>query len=285
MKKTIKKIIRQINALGMSLFSLVSSMVFSKYNTKKYFSSVLKDSHEFNEIFILGNGSSLNTFLETHKENMPEHVMVVNYFATTPQFRELKPKHYIMLDNNLCIKADEGNAIEQQKLIKALLEIDWNINLYTPADSDPNLIIEFRKNKRINLILYNRTPIDGIRCFSHFLYDLRLGMPRPQNVSNAAVFCAIAAGFNRIYLYGIEHSWTKSFDVDLETHRIFLNDGHFYEQENKRFLPINDYSKWLLWIHYALESHLRLREYADRIGVEIFNMTEQSFVEAYKYND
>lgn len=72
------------------------------------------------------------------KTDMPEHIMVVNYFATAPQFKLLKPKHYIMLDNNLCIKANEGNLSSQQKLIKALLEVDWKLNLYTPADSDPS---------------------------------------------------------------------------------------------------------------------------------------------------
>lgn len=232
---------------------------------------------------ILGNGSSLATFLAENEDNMPGHVMVVNYFATAPQFRVLKPKHYIMLDNNLCIKADEENTSQQQQLIKALMSVDWEMNLYTPTDSDPTLIKSFLSKSNINLILYNRTPVDGIKCISHFLYDLKLGMPRPQNVSNAAVFCAIAAGFKKIYFYGVEHSWTKSFDVDPETYRVFLNDGHFYEQDNKRYLPKGEYMRWLKDISMALKSHYTLNDYARSKGVKIVNKTKQSFVEAYDY--
>lgn len=283
MKQIIKSLLFALFQTIKTLISIASAIFFSKYYTTKYFRSIHKGFNELNEIYILGNGSSLVSFLSDNKDKMPENIMVVNYFATAPQFRELKPKHYIMLDNNLCIKPDEGNASHQQQLIYALMAIDWDINLYIPADSNPKLLKEFKKNNFINLILYNRTPIDGIRCITHFFYDLRLGMPRPQNVSNAAVFCAIAAGFKKIYLYGVEHSWTKSFDVDPKTHRVFLNDGHFYEQENKRYLPKGEYMRWLKDISMALKSHYSLRNYADSKKVKIVNKTNQSFVEAYDY--
>lgn len=87
-----------------------------------------------------------------------------------------------------------------------------------------------------------------------------------------------------IYLYGVEHSWTKTFDVDPETHRIFLNDGHFYEKENKRYLPQGEYVRWLKYISMALKSHYELRFYADRCQVKIINKTKQSFIEAYDYD-
>lgn len=284
MKKRLKLILNCVIVFSTTLVSILSVVVFSKYFTKNYFKTILNGNDSHTNIYILGNGSSLTSFLDEKKTDMPEHIMVVNYFATAPQFKLLKPKHYIMLDNNLCIKANEGNLSSQQKLIKALLEVDWKLNLYTPADSDPSLIQEFRKNININLVLYNRTPVDGYKFITHKLYDWCLGMPRPQNVSNAAVFCAIAAGFKLIYLYGVEHSWTKTFDVDPETHRIFLNDGHFYEKENKRYLPQGEYVRWLKYISMALKSHYELRFYADRCQVKIINKTKQSFIEAYDYD-
>ena len=283
MKKLLKSQLKVITSFVTTIISVLSVIIFSKHRTNKYFKSVLKGSDDDRVIYILGNGNSLSSFLDEKQASMPQHVMVVNYFATTPHFSQLRPKHYIMLDNNLCIKADEGNALHHQQLIKALLAVDWKMNIYIPADSDPALIKAFNAVSNINLVLYNRTPVEGLPFITHWFFNHRLGMPRPQNVSNSAVFCSIAAGFKTLYLYGIEHSWTKSFDVDLETHRVFLNDGHFYETDNKRFMPINDYSKWLLWIHFALESHLRLREYADSLGIKIINKTKQSFVEAYEY--
>lgn len=283
MKKKIKSVLGFIHTSVETIISLVSSLIFSKYYTKKKFKSILRNTDESNTIYILGDGSSLKNFLEERKNEMPKHIMVVNYFATTPYFRQIAPKHYIMLDNNLCIKETEANAKKRQGLLKALMSVDWNMNIYIPTDSDPMLIKAFKSNIYINLVLFNRTPIDGFKFITHFLYDQCMGMPRPQNISNAAVFCAIAAGFKLIYLYGIEHSWTKSFDVDPITHQVFLNDGHFYQEKHLRYFPKGEYMKWLIDIAKALKSHFVLREYADTKGVKIINKTKQSFVEAYDY--
>lgn len=283
MKSFCKWLVNSLHLFNETAISIAAALVFSKLGTKKNFLKVIHSPND--AIYILGNGKSLNSFLSENKSNMPEHIMVVNYFATAPQFRTIKPRHYIMIDNNLCIKADEGNEKAQSELVEALLEIDWNINLYIPTDSNSDLLKKLSANPHINLILFNRTPVDGIKNITYCMYNLRMGMPRPQNVTNAAVFCAVAAGFKTVYLYGVEYSWTKSFDVDPETHRVFLNDGHFYKNEYIRYLPKGEYMRWLNDIAWALRSHYTLRGYADYCGVRVINKTKQSFVEAYEYED
>lgn len=38
-------------------------------------------------------------------------------------------------------------------------------------------------------------------------------------------------GYESIYLYGVEFSWTKTMDVDPSNGKMFFNDGHFYENQ------------------------------------------------------
>lgn len=282
MKKIAKKLYEIVSNLTQTTISLLSVLLFSKKCVRKNFKA-LSGSQIDKPLYILGNGNSLNEFLQSG-EPMPENLMVLNHFASSPFFRQVKPRNYIIVDNNLCIAPEtpEGK-VAQERLIKSLLSVDWAMNLYMPTDSKKELIEEFKASKFLNLVLFNRTPVDGFKWVCYKLYDSRLGMPIPQNVTNAAVFCGIASGYKTIYLYGAEHSWAKFFDVDPSNHRIFLNDGHFYEKDNIRYLPKGEYMRWLKDISTALYSHYKLRSYADYCHVRVINKTKNSFVEAYEY--
>lgn len=282
MKKICKWVYAFLVDLINTIVSACSVVLFSNKLAYKYFKSVIKYSTN-NTLYILGNGSSLNQFLESGEE-LPKDIMVVNHFAKSEHFKKVQPRHYIIVDNNLCIAPEtEKGRIAREELIKSFLSVDWNMNLYMPSDSNKEMIRNLKSNSNLNIILFNRTPISGFKAFCYFFFNIRLGMPLPQNVSNAAVFCGIASGFTTIYLYGTEHSWAKYFDVDPSNHRIYLNDGHFYEKDNIRYLPKGEYMRWLKDISNALNSHHILRGYADYSHVKIINKTKQSFVEAYDY--
>jgi hypothetical protein len=282
MKKVAKKIYECTTLLMKTLVSLCSVLLFSKYNVKKVFKNI-QESIQNEPLYILGNGNSLNSFLESGKD-IPENLMVVNHFASSPFFRQVKPRNYIIVDNNLCIAPEtpEG-TVARDNLINSFLRVDWEMNLYMPTDSSVELLCDLKKNENLNIVQFNRTPVDGFYCICDWLYDMRLGMPIPQNVTNAAIFCGIASGYKTIYLYGAEHSWTKSFEVDPVTHQVYMNDGHFYQNDNKRYIEKGVYKEWLKAIYLALKSHEELRRYADKRGVKVINRTPQSFVDAYDF--
>lgn len=282
MKKICKWVYAFLVDLINTIVSACSVVLFSNKLAYKYFKSVIKYSTN-NTLYILGNGSSLNQFLESGEE-LPKDIMVVNHFAKSEHFKKVQPRHYIIVDNNLCIAPEtEKGRIAREELIKSFLSVDWNMNLYMPSDSNKEMIRNLKSNPNLNIILFNRTPVKGFNLVNNYLYDLRWGMPIPQNVTNAAVFCGIAAGFKTIFLYGAEHSWAKSFDVDPETHQIYINDGHFYEKDNVRLVKKGVYKEWLYAIYLALKSHEELRRYADIRGVKIINKSPQSFVDAYDF--
>lgn len=282
MRDAAKKAYKISVLLMQTIVSLLSVLLFSKKNCKRYFDSIHKDCEKEDSLYILGNGSSLDIFLNSGK-SFPYNMMVVNHFASSPMFNQLRPRHYIIVDNNLCIAPEKHNSKQREILIQQFLDVKWEMNLFLPGDSSKDLIKKLQSNEYLNLVLFNRTRVSGFHAITDYLYDLKLGMPIPQNVSNAAVFCGIASGFRNIYLYGAEHSWTKSFDVDPDTHRVFMNDGHFYEKDNLRYLAKGEYKEWLLAIYLALKSHEELRRYADKKGVRIINKSEKSFVDAYDF--
>ena len=157
--------------------------------------------------------------------------------------------------------------------------------LYFPNNGDLNMLNKVVENKNVRICIYNMTPVDGLKTVSHFLYRLNLGMPRPQNISNAAIFCAINSGYKKIYLFGVEHSWLKNFDVNPDNHRIFVNDSHFYQLDNIRYYKKGEYLRSIINISKAFKSHFLLRRYADSRGAAIVNKTVTSFIEAYEFTE
>lgn len=284
MKKIMKWLYGTTIQLCNSVVSFFSVLFFSSFKTGKSFKQIKKEISNDDVCYIIANGPSLNSFLE--KGNYPKKgLMVVNYFSLSPYFKKLKPDNYIVADQSMIGRANEEDINDVNNVYTEINSIDWKMNMFFPADVSPAIVNKISSNDNIRIIYYNRTPIDGFKSLRHFLYKHNLGMPRPQNITNAAVFCAINLGYKKIYLYGAEHSWLKSFECDPRNHKIYMNDGHFYEEENMRYFNRGEYCDWCLYIHMALVSHFMLREYADYCGAKVINKTPQSFVEAYEFNE
>ena len=208
----------------------------------------------------------------------------MNFFATSDLFNVIRPDHYIVVDDKLIGRPYPGMEEKVDNLYKIIKDVEWPITLYYPTDVDKKILNMFKDNPNITCKFFNKTPVSGYKTVAHFFYRHSLGMPLPQNVSCAAIFCAINSGYNRIYLYGVEHSWLKNFDVNPQTHRIYINDGHFYNNTNKRYVQSGSYCKvWVISIYKALLSHFKHRAYADSLGVKIVNRTPNSFIEAYEF--
>ncbi|TCO88916.1 hypothetical protein EV202_12324 [Bacteroides heparinolyticus] len=264
--------------------SVLSIILFSKYNVGSFFKKE-REKHKGDVCYIFGNGPSLANFIKKEDVNGRD-LFAVNFFGNTDMFFIAKPSNYIVLDNILIGTAQRDYNKEQvEQLYDIISKVTWPMTFYYPNNGKKDIIDGLTKNKNITVCIYNMTPVSGFDNVCFWLYKKSLGMPLPQNISNAAVFCAINAGYKKIYLYGVEHSWLKIFDVDPETHRIFMNDGHFYENKNMRYFEKGEYCKWVLDIHNALKSHFVLRDYADYLGVKIINKTPASFIEAYEFEE
>lgn len=287
MKKLLKGFFSFTKQLFDTIVSIFSALLFSSYKVDKYFKRQRKARTQGEVCNILCNGPSLAPVLDSDHPVF-ENSFAVNYFAFSEHYQKIKPNNYIVLDN-----ADTGTVplTEQEKKDVErfynimVYETNWPMTFYYPNNGKKEYIDIISKNKNINVVVYNMTPISGFKKVCHWLYRHSLGMPRPQNISNAAVFCALNAGFKKIYLYGAELSWMKQFEVHPKTHKLYMNDGHFYEEDNIRWFERGTYCNWLLYIHMGLKSHFDLREYADSIGAKIINKCPTSYIEAYEFEE
>ena len=82
----------------------------------------VKVPSEKGELVILGNGPSLNTTLtRSRRFVMNCHRLAVNFAASAPVFRELKPNHYVLADPHFFRNTDNANVA---KLWLALSQVD-----------------------------------------------------------------------------------------------------------------------------------------------------------------
>ncbi len=288
MKRFLKAVYENCGDLFDSIISVISILFFSSFTVNNHFKKEKRKRTKDDVCYILCNGPSLQTLLDSG--NIPEkNIFVVNFFANTDVFFKIKPDNYFVLDNILVGRATKERMDRAQNVVNQLYEnfakVTWPMNLYYPSDGSKKVLSRILENSNITARIFNKTPVSGLKCLSHFLYRKNLGMPRPQNISNAAIFCAINSGYIKIYLYGVEHSWQKSFEVDPENHKIYANDGHFYKKDNIRYYKRGDYCRLLLLHHLAFKSHFMLREYADAVGAKIINKTANSFIEAYEFEE
>ena len=142
------------------------------------------------------------------------------------------------------------------------------------------------KNKNIEIIYINLTPIEGFKKFMYRNFDKARGMPRPHNIMIPAIFTALRLQAKNILLAGVDHSWLKELHVNNEN-KVLVYNQHFYEKETKakqfdyggqRYVKLHEI---LYTLSEAFKSYHILKEYADYKQTEIFNLTENSFIDAF----
>ena len=287
MKEYLKKLYVGTGKLFDTIASLLSVILFSSLKSNAHFKKQRKMRKEGETCHILCNGPSLSQFLDELHTDL-NNVYVVNFFATTDQYEKIKPNNYIILDNVVIGKPSVSDDTKQMvlNLYNTIAKVTtWPLTFYYPSSGIKEYPDILRKNKNISVVIFNMTPIAGLKSVNYWLFKNSMGMPWPQNISNAAVFCALNSGYKKIYLYGVEHSWLKSFEVHPETHKVYMNDGHFYEKENIRWFEKGEYCQSVKNIHRALQSHFELRDYADYLGAKVINKTATSYIEAYEFDE
>lgn len=236
------------------------------------------------EIVILGNGPSLRGLIDESRAWLDgRSLLAVNFAANTPEFFDLRPEYYVLADPLLFRPAGNANV---EKLWKNLSLARHEMTLFVPVKQRMLALALLKGNRNVRVKTFNMTPADGYGFFRRAVYASGLGMPRPRNVLIPSIMLAIGEGFGRIYLAGADHSWSRTLYVTDEN--LVVNTApHFYkdnEKETRRIL--SDYKG--LHLHQILESmsiafrsYFTILDYARRRGVEIVNITPDSFIDAF----
>ena len=235
---------------------------------------------------ILGNGPSLNeTIAQSSDFLMQHHRLAVNFAANAPAFTTLQPTHYVLADPHFFHAINEPNVA---RLWLALSQVDWAMNLFVPINVSlpPDVAGIIAGNACLRLHRYNLTPVEGAEWLENWAFKHLLGMPRPRNVLIPSIMIAIACGYRTIYIAGADHSWTRTLSVDDENNVVSIQP-HFYKEDEKEVQRVNtEYMQYplhqILYSFYvAFRSYHTIARYAGHLGVDIFNITPGSFIDAF----
>ena len=281
MKKVLKAAYSNSVMFIETVISIFSIFFFSKISFKRNLQEAIYKKHD--HCYIITNGSSFKKVIEEEKEIFDgQDVFTVNLFYESPFFYVIKPSNHIIADSGFWNPSNEDRIISIQKRFKEiLLTVTWEMKLFVPYEGLLILKKNIESNKQITLVPYNHTPVKGYNSISHFLYRKNLGMPRPTNVLNAAIFLALNIGYKELYIYGADHSWMKDLFVD-EDNNICCYENHFYDATIKPYkMPKGSLAEGLKGIVEAFESYRILNVYAKSLGSRIINKTKGSYIDVF----
>ena len=239
------------------------------------------DPAEGDTLIVLANGPSLRDTIVNHGAMLAKRpTLAVNFAANADSFALLKPRYYVLADPHFFV-SDEPNV---KKLWENLGSATWPITLYVPAD-------RLKRAKELapgmHLEAYNAVGAEGWRPLCHAAYSRGIAMPRPRNVLIAAIMIAIKAGFRNIYLTGADHSWLQTLSV-ADDNCVVSIQPHFYA-DDKRELSRSaaEYRGYRLHdvlnnFMIAFRSYHQIAEFAASRGVNIYNATPGSYIDAFE---
>lgn len=259
-----------------------SLLTIGKVVLKSKRASKPSDSGAGKSLIIMGNGPSLRQTLESGDEALrSKDLMAVNFFANTPEFRLLRPRHYILADKHFFSGTSDPNVA---RLWENLRAADWPLTLHVPAgykvDMPDN--VEVRR--------FNMTPAEGYDWLCHALYRRGLAMPRPRNVMIPAVMQGIREGYKEIYLVGADHTWPHTLYVD-DANRVVTVQPHFYKDNPEELDRIAEVyagvrlHEVLGSMVVAFRSYHALETFARKEGITIVNATPGSLIDAFRRGD
>ncbi len=239
------------------------------------------------EVIVMGNGPSLRQTIDRLvgcTSDKPD-LMAVNFAANTPEFFQLRPRWYVMADPHFFSDSGDENVT---KLHKNLASVDWEMTLFVPRGCRKTLPGWIRK--AVEVSEFNFVGIEGARWLKHKAFASGLGMPRPRNVLIPSIMIATWLGYKDIYIAGADHSWMQTLAVN-DRNEVISIQPHFYK-DNKAELDRGATVYRNVRLHQVVESfavafrsYWEIRDYADSRGVNIYNSTPGSFIDAFERRD
>lgn len=242
---------------------------------------------------VLGNGPSLSDSLRDHLAFIRDsELVVVNNFAHTDLFLDLKPQNYVLHDPGYFSFTQNTNRPDIRLTIDVLINrVDWPMTLYVPRRAKGSYLTNqiSAGNPGIRVQYYNYTVVTGFQGLRHWFYRRNMGMVQSQTVLMAALFLMVNRRFGTVYLFGADQSWHEQIRVT-DTNEFQMQNLHFYDKA-KDVAFVTTYnagqgrgftmSSQFLSLYKVFRGYEVLREYADSIGVRVLNASSKSYIDAF----
>lgn len=246
---------------------------------------------------VIGNGPSLNVTLEKFREQVMEaDKMVVNFFATTDFYDEMKPEFYVLADPEL-FNTSERYKNSVQRLFDCIVnKTTWKMTLVMPqSQCSAPIVKEMQENNNITIAYYRNTYQDVGRMTKFEAWDRNLIPPPAQTVVNTCVYLSLFWGYEETYLIGADTSFLEDVRIDQQTNKLYVVDKHFYNAKDVYAKDFSDSiskhgTEMVGWKLHDLicaygnmfKMYAELKEYADYKGLKVYNASEYSWINVFE---
>ena len=209
--------------------------------------------------FIFGNGPSLNSV--DPKILSGYTTFTVNYFFKGSV--KLEPTYHVMIDSLFFEK--EFDYLQQ------LVREHKNTTFILPTEIMKNSKYDNFTEEEKSRIIFVQV---GLKTYSEYMqFDMSQKMTVSMNVLPFAIQCALHMGFSKIYLMGYEFGLYAP-----------VATGHFYNPAHEVTQP-SDTAENLLRGAIVQRHNWAIAQYCKNNGIEIFNLTPESYIKAYQMRD
>lgn len=249
----------KLDSLIYETFNTISKTLFMVKKDKKIVEKNVefKDKHKGERCFILGTGPSLKTVDLSLLKN--EFVFGLNYLYKGSLVDDLKIDYYCLYDEifHMSHVEDTREIIEKFPETIFFMRTKAYDNLKEQRLLKPNLYFQ-----ACNIFQHG----DLIRT------DMTKCMTAPYNVVLGCIQTAIYMGFKEIFLLGCDFNSFATLKVE-----------HFYDKPNEKEVPRHmtlgyemKFYSLVAYHHYALDKYARSQ------NIHIYNVTDQSLLDAYE---
>lgn len=235
-------------------------------------------------LVIMGNGPSLADNISSDLDKLTQaKTLAVNFAANTEVFCRLRPDFYLLADPHFYPAGNsDPNVIRLYQRFNTV--VDWPMTLFVPA-ACPMASLGIT-NPLVRVERFNPVGVEGFGWLTRLAYSSGRAMPRPRNVLIPAIMVGMLMGFKEICLIGADHSGIAALGVN-ENNEVVSGQTHYYKdnrEENRRAesvykgVHLHDI---LQSFHVAFKAYHQIADYAAARGVEIYNCTPGSFIDAF----
>lgn len=241
-------------------------------------SNIPENSEPERSLIIMGNGPSLRTTISESVDClMANHTMAVNFAANAPEFFMIKPRYYVLADPHFFQAMDDGNV---ERLWDNLAKADWPMTLFVPFG------VKLPDRFGGTVVRFSAVGVDASPSLERILFNTRRAMPRPRNVLIPSIMLGVWMNYRRIFIVGADHSWMQTINVNSDNQVVSVQP-HFYKEPEKEQSRVNsEYAGYHLHqiiqsFYVAFNAYHQIARYASKRGINIFNSTPNSFIDAF----
>ena len=256
---------------------------------RRHFATLNTYCKSSRKLFILATGPSLSVDRVKYKlEIQHNDTLVMNQFAESDVFVEIKPKIYLLVDSLYFSDLSRLQPVVRGKMVRlreALInKVDWSMSLIVPdVAKGSDLLRVLKGNPSIKVLYYNsRLPFTYNR-FGLFLLLNGLVAPPAQTVACVAACLGVLLKYGEIWMLGIDTSMHTMMRVDQKTNEMYIENSHFYGKQREPIFNAGKPAKASYWLDCAskmLAGYEIVRKFADYSGVRVINASSFSWVDS-----